>query len=92
LSLYRLGTIARRTGHTGAAIAALEEGLQISHSVGDRRAVAYIGYMLAAALADQGEPDRARPLLVEALAIFQELGHEAKQREARHLLDRLGGG
>jgi hypothetical protein len=29
---------------------------------------------------------------VKALAIFQELGHEAKQRETSQLLDRLGGG
>ncbi len=65
----------------------LAEGRRLFELEGDRLQAANCAYLLASTLArDLGEPQQARGIALDALAVFTELGSEHQQAHARSVL------
>jgi predicted ATPase/predicted negative regulator of RcsB-dependent stress response len=74
LALSGAGMLAFFEGDLAAAAPQEEEALSIAREVGDKRLLAYPGFMLGLVRVYQGDIEAARSLLAESHSLFKELG------------------
>jgi predicted ATPase len=74
LALSGAGMLAFFEGDLAAAATQEEEALSIAREVGDKRLLAYPGFMLGLVRVYQGDIEAARSLLAESHSLFKELG------------------
>lgn len=90
-ALSNLGRAQARRGDLGCATTTFEQAIALFYAVGDRLGAAKCNWQVGLAFVQQGERERALPLLRAALAYEQEIGH-ARAAEHAALLARLAVG
>jgi len=76
-SLNGAAAMAINTGDAGVARARAEEALTLHRRLGDSVGAAYAAFMLANALAEQKQVERARELYQQSISVFRATGADA---------------